>query len=84
MNRLPEKWAVKVSKESIKALGKWRSAGKLNKDEGYCLYSTEVIKGYWVETLEKWSDYIEISFETFKREVLMEKPVKPKYIIYDS
>ncbi len=75
MNKLPEKWCVEVTEESSEVLGEWRDNGSVShKKSGYCYYPYYVGThiGYYSQDLDP--KVTLISFDTFKRLVLNEKP----------
>jgi len=70
---LPEKWCIKLTRENIETLGKWRSAGPLKNEryitEGWYLHTPKhEAKGY--NEPRKDPEYTEITFEQFKQYVL--------------
>lgn len=77
LTSLPEKWCIKVTKENIVDLGKWRSAGpsgNMSPDSKTFGYIRSYDKGYWQEDIP--TGDIEITFEQFKKWVLKSEPVK--------
>lgn len=80
MNELPEKWAVEVTKDNYKILGKWRSGNYgsigdyLHVPSSNFLHTTY---NSWAGELQ--SDYEEITFEQFEMYVLNPKPVVEDY-----
>ena len=75
---LPEKWCIKLTKENVDVLGKWRSAGPLPSikyaKEGWYLHTPKHGANGYNEP-SKDPDYTEITFEQFKQHVLKESPV---------
>lgn len=75
---LPEKWCIKLTKENVDVLGKWRSAGPLKNKryakEGWYLHTPKHGANGYNES-SKDPDYTEITFEQFKQHVLKESPV---------
>lgn len=71
---LPKKWCVKITPESINKLNLWRDdKGLLSKSyhNRYVVSYNKGKKGYCQLDIE---DYIEISFEDFKKYVLKGQP----------
>lgn len=64
---LPGKFAVRVTPDIKEALNNWRGGGLLNTNDGYCL---SLNQGYWVSSLENYSEYILITTEQFRQYVL--------------
>lgn len=71
---LPAKWAVEVTAENQHELGNWRLHGHLSCNDGYCLCSNQITKGYWVRDLHEHLDYTVITYEQFKQYVLNQTP----------
>lgn len=72
---LPAKWAVEVTAENQQVLGNWRLHGVLNCNDGYCLCSNQITKGYWVRDLHEHLDYAVITYEQFQQYVLNQTPI---------
>ena len=71
---LPDKWAVEVTAGNQHVLGNWRLHGYLTSNDGYCLCSNQITKGYWVRDLHEHLDYTVITYEQFKQYVLNQTP----------
>lgn len=70
---LPEKWFIKVTKENIVILGKWRTPGAIGEMDpnnpnpnGYITSSN----GFWTGNIP--DNHVEITFDQFKKYVLKE------------
>lgn len=69
---LPEKWCIKVTKENVEALGRWRRAGRIsNGIDGYCLSFYRDVVGWY--TNEVSPEFKEITYEQFKKHVLKQE-----------
>jgi hypothetical protein len=68
LKALPEKWSVQITSESREALGRWRDAGTLNNNPGYCLSYHNGAKGYYCDSFN--ADFPLITFEQFEEHVL--------------
>lgn len=64
---LPGKFAVRVTPDIKEALNNWRGGGLRDVNHGYCL---SLNQGYWVSSLENYSEYILITTEQFRQYVL--------------
>lgn len=74
MDKLPEKWALKVTEDNFKCLAHWRVSGLCGQMDytkhpptGYIVD----IHGRWVQTI---TNEIEITYSDFKKFVLKESP----------
>lgn len=75
------KYAVKLTKENIEALGKWRDSGAIGgRIYGYILSEYGNTKGMWDSVIPK--EYELISWEQFQQEVMGITPKNITYQIY--
>ena len=70
--KLPEKWKIAITKESIGPVGNWRDAGPRGKmspnnrdPKGWCISPN----GFYYDS-EKLDEHVEITLEQFKKYVL--------------
>jgi len=73
---LPEYYKIRVTKESKKALGEWRTGGELsiNTNDGYCCNGPNTTIGYHCAIEQDGhKKYTEITFNQFKEYVLKEE-----------
>lgn len=86
-DKLPEKWRIKVTKENIVALGKWRDSGPLDNMHINSLYILSLYngaKGWGAHLNDEYimSDYTDITFEDFQVHILKETPKFTGYELY--
>ena len=69
---LPSEWKIKVTKEAVDDLSKWRDAGYVGSGiNGYCLKKEGFNLGYWVDEIQGSSYNLpEITLEQFKKYVI--------------
>jgi hypothetical protein len=90
-NKLPEFWAIKITKDNLDVLNNWRqvkSALNSHHINDYLLNNLHGYTGFWVGKKEFFKDreekYTIISYKDFQKFILnteIEKPSNMKYLI---
>ena len=85
---LPERWCIKINSDNIDTIKKWiHSRPDFDSDylvrmRGFALSDCNIDKSYQNWSSNKPSEYIEITFEQFKKYVLKEETMDKKIIGY--